>query len=81
MKNAQEILENRAKQAQKKKRAAAEWEPDQVEIPEEMPKLRPLDTAPGCFAGGLEKNFGGINTAKSVFDRTAVFHVSRETKK
>lgn len=82
MKSAEQLLEEKNARENQKKREIAEREPDQVEIPAEMPRLSSLDTAPDVFARKLEQTFGGINTRESVFDRTAVFLVSqKETEK
>lgn len=47
--------------------------PDEVDITVEKPLHKPLDTAKSAFDEGVEKRFGGINTAPSVFDARAVF--------
>lgn len=53
---------------------------DEMELTMERPVREPLNTAKNAFDGGLAKNFGGINTDPSVFDRTAVFHTSKKTE-
>ena len=40
----------------------------------ERPRFVPLNKAKDTFDDGAVKTFGGLNTAPSVFDRTAVFH-------
>lgn len=45
------------------------------ETEEEMasPRFVPLDRRKSVFDSGMDKTFGGINTAPSVFTKTAVF--------
>lgn len=52
--------------------------PDEMDITMEKPVLESLDTAKSIFDEGLERRFGGINTAPSLFDRTAVFHSKKQ---
>ena len=68
------------KQQQERRRRLTPEEPDEVEIELELPRYEPLNAAKSVFDEGLEKRFGGINTAPSVFDRTAVFHTKKENK-
>ena len=50
---------------------------DEVEIEMELPRHMPLNTAKSVFDKGMEKQFGGINTQPSVFDRGAVFRTKK----
>ncbi len=68
------------KQQQERRRRLTPEEPDEVEIELELPRYEPLNAAKSVFDEGLEKRFGGINTAPSVFDRTAVFRTKKENK-
>lgn len=68
------------KQQQERRRRLTPEEPDEVEIELELPRYEPLNAAKSVFDEGLEKRFGGINTAPSVFDRTAVFHTKKENQ-
>lgn len=51
---------------------------DDVEMMMGLPKMAPFNTAKSVFDQGEEKRFGGINTEKSVFDRSAVFQTKQE---
>ena len=66
------------KQQQERRRRLTPEEPDEVEIELELPRYEPLNAAKSVFDEGLEKRFGGINTAPSVFGRTAVFRTKKE---
>ena len=68
------------KQQQERRRRLTPEEPDEVEIELELPRYEPLNAAKSVFDEGREKRFGGINTAPSVFDRTAVFRTKKENK-
>lgn len=66
------------KQRQERARRLPPEDPDQVEIEMDQPHYAPINTAKSIFNEGLEKRFGGINTAPSVFDRTAVFQTKKK---
>ena len=53
------------KQQQERRRRLTPEEPDEVEIELELPRYEPLNAAKSVFDEGLEKRFGGINTAPS----------------
>jgi hypothetical protein len=61
----------------KKKQAPAQDEPDELDDYMEMPSHEPLNTAASVFDAGINKKTGGINTAPSVFDKSAVFKVTK----
>lgn len=70
------MMEAKKKQQEKRRRLEPE-EPDEVEIEMELPRYEPINAAKSVFDDGLEKRFGGINTAPSVFDRSAVFRTNK----
>lgn len=74
--NLDRMMDVKKKQREDRRRLPPE-EPDEVEISMELPLHQPLNTAKSVFDEGLEKRFGGINTAPSVFDRSAVFHTGK----
>lgn len=72
------MILDKKKQQEQRRRSMPE-EPDEVEIEMELPRYEPINAAKSVFDEGLEKRFGGINTAPSVFDRSAVFRTKKET--
>ena len=47
---------------------------EELEEELEQPKFIPLNKRKSAFDRGDDTTFGGINTARSVFDKQAVFH-------
>ena len=76
--NLDRMMDVKKKQLEERNRRLPPENPDEVEIPMELPLHQPLNTAKSVFDEGLERRFGGINTAPSIFDRTAVFHTSKK---
>ena len=68
---------DRLEQQKRIKRQKKNLLPPDEETEEEMdfPRFVPLNKAKSAFDGSSDKTFGGINSAPSVFDRSAVFHV------
>ena len=46
---------------------------EEIEAELELPRFVPLNQSKSTFDSGTERTFGGINTAPSVFSRTALF--------
>lgn len=46
---------------------------EEIEDELELPRFVPLNQSKSAFDSGTERAFGGINTAPSVFSRTALF--------
>ena len=74
--NLDRMMDVKKKQQDRARRLPPE-SPDEVEVEMELPHYAPLNTSKSFFDEGLEKRFGGINTAPSVFDRSAVFHTGK----
>lgn len=66
---------DRLEQQRQLRQRKREIPPPDEEMEEEMerPRFAPLNHRESVFAREAEKNFGGINTAPSVFTKTAVF--------
>lgn len=66
---------DRLEQQRRLKQQKKNLPPPDEEMEEEMefPKFRPLNQSKSAFDENLDKNFGGINTAPSIFEKTAVF--------
>lgn len=62
--------QKRVKQQKKKNEPSPDWE---MEEELEYPKFIPLNRNKTAFSGAEGGPFGGINSAPSVFHRTAVF--------
>ena len=75
-----ERLIGEQKRKEQQKKAPQLQEPDEVEIMMERPLSESLDTASGIYDKDMEKRFGGINTAPSVFDKKTLFRVPPEEK-
>lgn len=73
MRTLDRLLDQKKRRDQKKNSAAQE--PDEVEIMLELPALESLNAAASVFDRDAGKAFVGINTAPSVFDKKALFHV------
>lgn len=65
-------LEKQRQQEQQKKKNIPSPD-EEVEEEMDMPGFVPLNRAKSAFDGDADKAFGGINTEKSVFAKTAVF--------
>lgn len=65
-------------QRRMKQRKRAVPPPDE-ETEDELawPEFIPLNRTKSAFDAGADRNFGGINTAPSVFEKTTVFHVKK----
>ena len=63
--------QRRVKKQNKATQPPPEWE---MEEELEFPRFLPLNRTKSAFDNGADQTFGGINTEKSVFDKTAVFH-------
>ena len=74
--NLDRMMDVKKKQQDRARRLPPE-SPDEVEVEMELPHYASLNTSKSVFDEGLEKRFGGINTAPSVFDRSAVFHTGK----
>lgn len=72
------MMEVKKQQNRKQQAARQPYPDDDVELEMNLPKMAPLNTDKGVFDQGREKYFGGINTKKSVFDSTAVFHTKQD---
>jgi len=70
------LLDEQKKKGQKKQNDWKTQDPDEVEIMMEKPIMEPINAAASVFDRGVEKAQGGINTAPSVFERKALFHVT-----
>lgn len=68
---------DRLEQQKRLKRQKQSLPPPDEELEEELawPGFIPLNRAKSVFDAGADRNFGGINTAPSVFEKTSVFHV------
>lgn len=64
-------LEQQRQLRQKKRELPSPDEETEEEI--KMPRFVPLNKGKSAFDTGADKIFGGINTAPSVFSKTAVF--------
>ena len=60
--------QRRMKQQQKKNLPRPD---EEMEEELERPRFVPLNKAKSAFDNGADRNFGGINTAPSVFDKQA----------
>lgn len=71
---------DRLEQQRRIERQKKDRQPPDEEIEEEMefPRFVPLDVQKSLFDRDAEKTFGGLNTAPSVFDQSAVFHTHVE---
>ena len=71
------MIDVKKKQRDQQQRQRPPEYDDEVEIEMELPRHMPLNTAKSVFDEGVEKQFGGINTQPSVFDRGAVFRTKK----
>lgn len=67
-----ERLEKQRKLRQQKRNLPQPDEEMEEEL--ERPSFVPLNQKKSMFDSGADKTFGGINTAPSIFSKTAVFH-------
>lgn len=67
-----ERLEKQRKLRQHKRNLPPPDEETEEEL--ERPSFVPLNQNKSMFDSGADKTFGGINTAPSIFSKTAVFH-------
>lgn len=51
---------------------------EETEEEQDYPRPLPLNKARSAFDSGADGTFGGINSAPSVFDKSAVFHTEGE---
>jgi len=70
-----ERLEQNRRMRDLKARSAPTPPPDMEEEMELRP-FAPINTDVSIFDRGIEKRFGGINTAPSIFDKKATFHTN-----
>ena len=75
MRSVDRLEKNRREEA---RRRAAREVPEELETEMQFPPVEALDRARSVFDRGLEKRWGGINTAPSVFDRQAVFRTKKD---
>ena len=69
----------RLEQQKRLKRQRRNVPPPDEEMEEELerPRFIPLNKAKNAFDDNAVRTFSGLNTAPSVFDRTAVFRTKR----
>lgn len=78
MRSIEKLIDEQKKKEKNNKTAVENEEPDELEATMQWSAAKPINSAVSMFDRNLEKNRGGINTAPSVFDKGAVFHVSGE---
>lgn len=61
----------RETEGERKPRQEPDWEPDSMELEQERGRMEALNRQTGIF----DRPEQGLNQTRSVFERTAVFHV------
>lgn len=72
-----EELEKQQKEKQKKKAADPDDEDAEIDIREEKEIPRPINKQKSIFDMADGRGASGINTAPSIFEKTAVFHIGQ----